>query len=101
MQMLAAVRPLDVSLSLSQHELLNLQKGALQRRKPPPLPPPADGSPAHEAAGAQPVQTPFSALYCSIRAASYAAVKLSQWSCPPASVQYRVGHITCCIPLPG
>lgn len=101
MQMLAAVRPLDISLSLSQHELLNLQKGNLQRRKPPPLPPPADGSPAHDAAGAKPVHTPISALYSSIRAASYATVRLSQWSCPSASVQYTVGHITCCIPLPG
>ena len=62
MQMLAAVRPLDVSLSLSQRELLNLQKGALQRRKPPPLPTPADGSPAHDAAGAKPVHVLHSVL---------------------------------------
>ena len=51
MQMLAAVQPLDVSLSLSQHELENLQKDALQRRKPPPLTPLADDAPSHSAAG--------------------------------------------------
>ena len=78
MQMLAAVRPLDISLSLSQHELLNLHKGALQRRKPPPLPPPADGSPADEAAGARLVHLPCSALCHSPRAGPYMAVRLSQ-----------------------
>ena len=49
-QMLAPVQPLDVSLSLSQHELESLQKGKLQRRKPPPLTPVADDAPAQSAA---------------------------------------------------
>ncbi len=49
--MLAPVQPLDVSLSLSQHELESLQKGKLQRRKPPPLTPVADDAPAQSAAG--------------------------------------------------
>ena len=49
--MLAPVQPLDVSLSLSQHELESLQKGKLQRRKPPPLTPVADDTPAQSAAG--------------------------------------------------
>lgn len=51
MQMLPAVRPLDVSQSLSQHELINLQKGALQTRKPPPLPPQPDDTPSQQIAG--------------------------------------------------
>jgi len=50
-QMLAAVRPLDVSLSLSQHELQNLQQDTLQRRKPPPLAPPVDEATSDQAAG--------------------------------------------------
>ena len=50
-QMLAPVQPLDVSLSLSQHELEKLQKGALQRRKPPPLTPTADDAAPPPAAG--------------------------------------------------
>ena len=51
MQMLAAVQPLDVSMSLSQHELENLQKEALQGRKPPPLTPLADDALSDSAAG--------------------------------------------------